>query len=348
MFLGFFLLLTYGLNPAKAAECDSIAYGDFLNKEISAVGETDCYYFDGKAADVITIRATKQGGTLWPQLELFDPGGNSIALDYDTCRAWIDATLPSNGTYTILVSDDISFGTGPYGLALERVSNPFGPRIDYGGYVEDQINPIGEIDLYIFEACAEDVVTVVVTKQGGNLWPELELFDPSGNKIASDYDITQARIDKTLSVAGSYSIIVSGDCGTTGAYRLELERVASGTCPPLAQPKIYLTLTGCTSCFPGDTFGVTAKVINPKTQGVRVEVKAGIRCPDGTPKNLSILGNKHFEITLPPESEREVELLKGTVPTELSPGSYTYESSLLEPELGTEISRDARAFTISQ
>jgi hypothetical protein len=42
-----------------------------------------------------------------------------------------------------------------------------------------------------------------------------------------------------------------------------------------------------------------------------------------------------------------VELLRATLPAGLEAGNWTYEASLLTPDLGHVLSRDVVAFTIS-
>jgi hypothetical protein len=125
---------------------------------------------------------------------------------------------------------------------------------------------------------------------------------------------------------GQYSLLVScivGDCG---------------------KPVLRLTLTGCTACQPGDQFTVEARWTNAASRNVRTEIKAGLMLPNGTRSNL--LGNKHLEATLPAGLDFTGNLLSFAWPPGLTPGTWTFEGTLLDPDLGEIYSRDVNVFTV--
>ncbi len=112
--------------------------------------------------------------------------------------------------------------------------------------------------------------------------------------------------------------------------------------PP--NPAISLFVNGCITCEEGGRFTVQARVINPRSRPVRVEVKAGGRLPDGTPVDL--FGQRHMELTLEPHLDKTFTLLDGPLPSGIPPGTWTVEGTLLELELGKTFSHDAKTFEI--
>lgn len=113
-------------------------------------------------------------------------------------------------------------------------------------------------------------------------------------------------------------------------------------------PSVALTLTGCAAtCRPGDAFSASATVTNPTARQARVEMKAGVRLPDGTPLALSALA-PDFLFTLAPGQSLSGILLSTPIPLGIPPGRYRYEVALVDPELGVTFFREARVFVVVQ
>jgi hypothetical protein len=76
-----------------------------------------------------------------------------------------------------------------------------------------------------------------------------------------------------------------------------------------------------------------------------VEVKVGVRLPDGTA--LSLLGDEHVVVTLPPGFDATFPLADLLVPAGLATGAWHFEGTLLEVALGRTFDRDVRVFEIN-
>ena len=111
--------------------------------------------------------------------------------------------------------------------------------------------------------------------------------------------------------------------------------------------QLTMTLTGCTTCRSGNRFTVDATLLNPTSGDVPVEVKFGVRFPEGTPVNLWAVSDAHFRFTLPPGTMGPVTILDTVIPPGIPTGTWTYEGILLEPALGTPMSRSVRPFSVS-
>ena len=93
-------------------------------------------------------------------------------------------------------------------------------------------------------------------------------------------------LNLTATQTGAYAF----DVFESGAFAIGQYRVTLlcnlGPCVATAPPSLVLTLTGCTICHPGDTFTVQAVLKNPGPVGVPIELKLGLRLPDGSPASL--------------------------------------------------------------
>jgi hypothetical protein len=107
---------------------------------------------------------------------------------------------------------------------------------------------------------------------------------------------------------------------------------------------LIVTLAGCTACAPGDRVVVDIHLANAGTVPLAVEVKVGVRAPDGTP--LSILPDRHLELLLPRGEQGPFRVLDLPLPAGLAPGVWQVEAALLEPALGETLARTRAPLTV--
>jgi hypothetical protein len=108
-------------------------------------------------------------------------------------------------------------------------------------------------------------------------------------------------------------------------------------------PALLLTLAGCTACRAGDRLVVQARTTNGDTVAHVVEVKVGLRLPDGTPVNL--LGT-HLELPFSAGQDTTAPLIDIALPAGLPPGRGTVEGRLLELALGVLLWRSVHPFEV--
>jgi hypothetical protein len=108
-------------------------------------------------------------------------------------------------------------------------------------------------------------------------------------------------------------------------------------------PTLTLNVTGCITCREGERVVVRARVANPSSREIHVELKVGGRLPDGT-----AVSNQHTELTLQPGADRLFTVLDAALPAGVTEGTWTFEGALLEPELGKTFSRDVKAVEITK
>ena len=119
--------------------------------------------------------------------------------------------------------------------------------------------------------------------------------------------------------------------------------------PPTPTPSpitVTLALGGCSVCGTGASLVVTGVVSSTATVPVRVEVKAGVGLPDGSEVSLSPVGQRHFEVAIPAGASVPVEFIRVVMPPGTPPGNWTYEVTLLSPELGRTYARSVLAFVV--
>ena len=177
----------------------------------------------------------------------------------------------------------------------------------------------------------------VLTAYNGTPGPSTEIAcnDDTGG--------TQSEIG-FLAIGGTtYWIEVAG-YGTSPGGTLFLSMPAG---EQLAPPQLTLAFGGCSACRPGDRFTVNATLSNPSSATIPVEIKFGVRFPDGTPLNIWAVPDPQFRFSVPPGSLGPVTVTDTVIPAGLPTGTWTYEGILLDPELGTPMSRSVRPFSVS-
>jgi hypothetical protein len=237
-----------------------ITYGEMVTCAVTPVGDIDIFQFQGTAGEAVLAIAVSTGTTpsTSPEfcLALYGPSG-SVVINYQCAfpTATFGATLATTGTYTIQVVTANFTGTGPYTLSLQRVSSPPSPTakpIGFQSIVDDQINLVGEDDLYTFTAVAGAAVQATIVALGNtpSTAPEfcLALYGPSGGVLVNfQCAFPSASFSATLASAGTYTIsVVTADFTGTGPYALNLAcHVANCGPPPPVNPLQFVPVTPC-------------------------------------------------------------------------------------------------------
>jgi hypothetical protein len=148
-----------------------------------------------------------------------------------------------------------------------------------------------------------------------------------------------------------------GPSGAVLSFAAEFEQHCEGASPALfgaiyfnagAQlpPTLNLTLSGCITCKAGYYFAVQGQFTNPGSRDILVEVKFGVRTPDGSPINLLGEAGEHLVVTLPAGFDGTVPLFNLHLPSGLPTGAWRVEGTLLEVALGRTFDRDVKVFEI--
>lgn len=203
--------------------------GQSVPGALSQAGEQDFYSFAGAAGDAITVRLVRTTGTWSPRLELYGPSNVQIRSEWSYgSPVTLDATLAQPGPHTLVVSDRGGPGTGSYTISWQRLNNPAGGATpNTGQQVFASLTPSVSVAFYSFSAAAGDAVTARLIRASGTWSPRLELYGPTGSRLASDWSYgSPVALDATLAQAGPHTLVVSDREGPgTGNYSVYWQRL---------------------------------------------------------------------------------------------------------------------------
>ncbi len=199
--------------------------GSSVAASLTTPGQNAKLTFGGASGQIISLRITGVtiGSTTW--VYIFNPNGTSfVSFTINTgSGGWLDATtLPSTGTYTIIV-DPNTTNTGSATLALYNVVHVTGSITPGGSSVPLTINPPGQNASYTFSGAVGQQISLNVTSvtlPGGTAY----IKKPDGTTLTSaSFGTGGVFIDNTtLPVAGAFTVFVDPSVYNTGNLTLNL------------------------------------------------------------------------------------------------------------------------------
>jgi hypothetical protein len=249
--------------PAAGGGAQSTAGGERAQRAgFTSVGllttptQKAVYTFSGTAGQTVKITVVKTSGDLDTFLELYDsnyPSGPRLAYnDGNPAAGGLNSQidrfrLPSSGVYKVVVSSYAGRSTGAYRLTVSQLeqssptpSSTPTPRaqgcggagvLRIGVPVAGAVRTPTERCIYTYSGTAGDTVTITLVATSGNLDTYLELYDPSGVRLAYN-DNNQAAGGRNSQInryrlpsSGVYYIGVSSYAGkSTGLFALMVSR----------------------------------------------------------------------------------------------------------------------------
>ncbi len=229
-------------NPSGAA---SLPFGQTESATIGAAAQSNTYSFKANANDVVDFTMSTTTGSIYPRIRLYDPSGKLMvdaANRYanGTCAGgsiWEadSVTLPTTGTYVVLLGDCTDVNTGTYDIYAQRTDSPPGTTLAFGKTVTGDITAAAQSNTYTFHANVNDVVDLTMTTTSGSLYPRIRIYGPTGKLVvdaANRYangacagGTTWEADTVALSLSGTYTVLL-GDCTDqlTGKYAAYLQR----------------------------------------------------------------------------------------------------------------------------
>lgn len=239
-------------NPSGSAP---MPFGQVLTGSINSATQSNSYIFSANAKDVVDFTVVVGSGKISPKIDLFTPTGALLSYNYNgnpfgcsagTTLEMNTVTLPTTGTYVVLVADCSDTNTGGYSIFAQRTNNPAGPaNLQFGGQPQTgTISSVAQSSAYTFGATAKDVVDFTVAVSSGKLSPKIDLFSPSGALLSYNYNGnpfacagggTLEMNNVTLPATGTYTVLIT-DCTDTNTGNYNLSAQCFGVCMGPAPP----------------------------------------------------------------------------------------------------------------
>ena len=199
-----------------------------------AAFQTNSWTLSANAGENIFLRLGSVGYR--PLIRLFAPGGVEVASDNGAGGgrdAYIAYTATNSGTFTVTVQANTSGQSGPYTLRYAKVPGAFiVPAGDEGGPLTNGgnhagTNELGDLDLWTFAANAGE--TIFLRLGSVNYRPNIRLFEPGGQQVASDNSVSGAE-DAYIAYAatnnGTFTVLAEAHAyGASGTYTLRYAKV---------------------------------------------------------------------------------------------------------------------------
>lgn len=232
------------LGVGSASGC-MLRYGDAVQNIITNQDPKYFYGFRASAGDLLTIEMQRGSGTLDPSLQIVNSQQRIIAANddwIDTNNARIDQLfIEEDGIYIIIASrygQENGNSSGSFVLSISRgagsglgnSSRAAVPLVP-GQLQEDILTDQQPLKYYSFQAQRDDIITVVMNRDGGNLDPLVKLANAGLQELVADDDSgdnKNARIERYMIPAdGLYYVIATRFEGedvspTIGRYTLQL------------------------------------------------------------------------------------------------------------------------------
>jgi len=227
----------FEMENAKRIELNGPEISDILKQGDKVLPFDNSFYhvyaFTGKAGQQVTIEMNSKEVDSY--LILLTEDGSELAQDDDSGGekdAKISITLPTDGTYILLVNSYEAGESGSYRLKLKATaSSPNDPTkgliLNQEGVLENKDSVLSSdgslYDEYTFEGQQGQSIWIRLESQDFD--PYLALFDPKGELIAENDDASRsdknAAIRVTLPATGRYRVVVNAyDKTGRGQYLL--------------------------------------------------------------------------------------------------------------------------------
>jgi YD repeat-containing protein len=198
--------------------------GSAVTATTTVPGQNGALTFSGSAGQRISLQSTSATFASGEWISILNPDASTLVHWFMYGAGFIDVmTLPSTGTYTIVVDPD-STSTGSLTLTLYDVpSDPTASLTIGGSSAMLTTTTPGQNALATFSGASGQQVTVHLTSNSMS-WVTVTLLKPDGSQLTSNqwftssFDLSQ----QTLPATGTYSIKVDPSTTDTGSITVNV------------------------------------------------------------------------------------------------------------------------------
>jgi hypothetical protein len=270
--------LIYTQRTNNAAGATNLPFALTQTGSINSTAQSNSYTFSANASDVVDFTLVATSGSLVPKIRLYNSSGALVKSNYSgspygcsgSSLEMNTVTLPSTGTYTVLVGDCNDTMAGNYLIYAQRINDPAGPAaLAFGQVQSGTISSAAQSNSYIFSGSANDVVNLTLVATSGSLVPRIRVYSPNGTQLSSNYSgspygCSGSSVNLnavTLTQSGIHTVLL-GDCSDTSTGNYNLSSQCFGTCPPLTLAPVLTSLSPMSAAAGGNGFTLTVNGSN--------------------------------------------------------------------------------------
>jgi YD repeat-containing protein len=244
--------------------------GQTVNGVINGAQPFISYSIPATNGDSLMVRSASLTPGFAAQMDLYDPTG--VHLPSSTFE--LSQAVSTTGTYTVVVGASAPLTTGGYALSWQLLNKPAATSaLQCGGSTTASLSATNQFRYYLAGANAGDLIRLIFTRISANFSPQIELFSPSGTRLAATSNIGQQAKS-----AGAYLVVVSPSTANsvTGSFTVAFQR-PNNPCSPTTMTCGQPTLRQVT--IPGqlDTY------VFAGTRGGQADIKLASRSGSYSP-----------------------------------------------------------------
>jgi uncharacterized protein YfaP (DUF2135 family) len=191
------------------------------------VGRTKKYTFVANVGEGVQLRLVdKAGGTFYPRLYVYAPGGALVKDTWGPDVAVSAFAAPATGTYSVVAADYYGTSSGRFDLHYARAPGANeGGLLSNGGVASGSLTK-GDIDSYTFVANVGDGLQLrLVDRNASAFYARLWVYGPTGALVSDVWGPDVALFSLAAPADGTYTVVVADYYGPgAGNYEVHFTR----------------------------------------------------------------------------------------------------------------------------
>jgi len=229
----------YGISfqTLTQSACTEIAEaGVTYTKTFQQIAQIDAYSVTCKAGDQLTIQMNEESNGLEPSLIFCDEEGQVLASVIDEQTATMDVTIPSDGTYNLIVREDKGNDVGDYTLLVELTNTNFDEFtiLDCGNTsLNATLETNDERDIYAFEAQEGELINIQMRGYDNGIDPLVKLINNAGTILIEESAIGNMAGIKDFKIPAHdryYISVEDVNNNDSGDYGFSFQKVNIDVC----------------------------------------------------------------------------------------------------------------------